>query len=59
MEKVSFGELRAENHLDRQSVVGFFPLGSDSAPFGSPPVFLVVPGRFSRKMEKSVFGTQG
>ena len=57
--KVSFGELRAENHLDRQGVVGFFPLGSDSAPFGSTPVFLAVSGRFFKSTEKSFLGTQG
>ena len=43
--KGEFLGIRAENHLDRQSVVGFFPLGSYSAPFGSKPPFLAVSGR--------------
>ena len=50
--------LRARNHLDRQSVVGFFPLGSYSATFSSKPIvlgsFWVVP-----EFQKSVFETQG
>ena len=44
--KSQFLAFRAENHLDRQSEVGFFPLGSYSAPFGSKPGFLAVSGRF-------------
>ncbi len=46
--KKSYLELRAENHLDRQSVVGFFPLGSYSAPFASKPLILAVSKRFSK-----------
>ena len=34
-----FLELRAENHLDRQSVVGFLPEGSYSSPLGTKPFF--------------------
>ena len=54
--KSQFRGLRAENHLDRQSVVGFFPLGSYSAPFGSNPLFLVVSGRFSKNRKSHFWG---
>ena len=57
--KGQFLELRAENHLDRQSVVGFPPEGSYSSPFGLKPSFWAVPGRFSEEGKKSVFGTAG
>ena len=33
-QKRQLWELRSDNDLDRQSVVGFFPLGSYSAPLG-------------------------
>ena len=42
-----------ENHLDRQSVVGFLPEGSYSSPFGLKPLFWGVSGRFSEKGKKS------
>ena len=58
MEKVSFGGLRPESYPDRQSVVGFLPLGSFSAPSGSKPSFGDVSGRFSKAWRRSVWGTQ-
>ena len=45
--------LEAENHLDRQSVVDFFPLGSDSAPFGSNLSFWALVGGVQKNQEVS------
>ena len=44
-----------ENHLDRQSVVGIFPLGSYSAPFASIPLILAVSSGCSYIV---IFGSQ-
>ena len=44
--KSQFFELPAENHLDRQSVVGFTPEGSYSVPFAPKRPILAVSGGF-------------
>ena len=52
--KNQFLELRAENHPDRQSVVGCHPEGSYWDWFGLKPLFLTVFGKSSKRQSLRV-----